>query len=77
MEKNWITFLIILSLISIAGFVVVGRLAAVVGGRYAMYGEGGEDGFSIMALDNYPFLLWHFCLRRLFLLIVSINTSYV
>lgn len=65
LEKNWITFLITLSLISTAGFMIVGRLAAAIGGRYSMYGEGGEEGFSIMALDTLPFFIVAFLFKKI------------
>jgi len=63
LEQNWFAFLISLSLISIAGFLLVGRLAAAIGGRYAMYGESGEGGFSIMALDTLPFFIVAFLFK--------------
>lgn len=65
LEQNWISFLISLSLISITGFLVVGRLAAAIGGRYAMYGEVGEGGFNILALDTLPFFIVAFLFKKI------------
>lgn len=54
--NHWKKVTFVLSLFLWVLFVMVGKLAGMIGGRYAVY-EVGDGGFSIASFDTIPFLL--------------------
>lgn len=53
--NNWKKVALVLIVFLPVLFALAGKFAGVVGGRYTIYTEGNDAGFSIASLDTFPF----------------------